>query len=320
MTALSALANHCGLPDSLETLNLPVGQPAPGLIAFRYKTGDSHIRRYGKHGLTGWQGWNKGAEGKQLWALKPEGQVQAVLLVEGETAAVCAHYCLKDKGWLVLATSGSAFPDRDDRNKVIEAWKVPVLLWPDQDGPGQHRWLPEGLSWLARSNPAVIQMYGDLRHWWASSSFRYGPDRQDIMLNEILYACWEHHLQNRNYDPVRYVPTRFNLGSAKSKAPSLDSLLPATGARPSNKKGMWHCGNTSNHQHGDRNPSMSVNLEQQVFYCFVCADRYNPTASGDNVALAAYQAGLSVDDYLLKNSTFSRKEQNWQTTLKIMNR
>ena len=354
--ALTALAKHCGLPG-LTDLGLPIGQPAPGLIAFRYKTGDSHIRRFDKQGLTGWQGWNKGALGKQLWALKPEGQVQAVLLVEGETSAVCAHFALKDKGWLVIATSGSSFPEADSRNKVITALQVPVILWPDPDLPGQQKWLPEGLSWLSAVNPAVYEHKEDydnkedLRGWWLTNKQRYGleetvltiPDKIQCLtcnkqaslpdsinchcfpkrietlttkqgktssmsdtLHNMLLALWEHHYQTRDYDPVRFVPKKFNTGTAKDKAPSLDTLLPKIHAKPSRQPNKWHCGNTSNHQHGDRNPSMSVNLDKQVFHCFVCADRYNPTASGDNVSLAAYLEGLPVDDYLRQRTIDSK--------------
>ena len=305
---LQALADHCSVPLHFIQQHLPVSSKVPGVVAFHYKTGDIHKRKvanltfqnrqYSGDGLGAWIGWNKGAAGQQLWGLPPEDQIEGCLIVEGETAAVCASYALRSKGWMIIATSGSRFPAEDDRNQVIQQWNVPVVLWPDPDPPGQ-KWCQQALQWLAKVYPAVADWPGDVRDWWKEQEDRYGLEGTEHfspapdVLHELLLAFYEADQKDYSeYDPVKMVPVRHNLGSAQNKAPSLTILLASTGATPSTRRDMWHCGNTANHSHGDRNPSLKVDLEQNVYYCHTCQE------GGDNVSLAAQQKGQSVKEYL----------------------
>ena len=139
----------------------------------------------------------------------------------------------------------------------------------------------------------------DVRGWWKETEARYGLEGTEHfspasdVLHELLMACYEAgHKDYSHYDPVQMVPVRYNLGSAQDKAPSLAILLAAEGATPSTRKDMWHCGNKTNHQHGDRNPSLKVDYEQNVYFCHTCNE------GGDNVSLAAKQKNMSVKEYL----------------------
>ena len=74
--------------------------------------------------------------------------------------------------------------------------------------------------------------------------------------------------------------------------PELDELLRGGGYRPGRRPGVWHCGQTDNHTHGDRNPSVSADPARGVFKCHGCG------VSGDRVTLAADQAGQTTAEYL----------------------
>ena len=74
--------------------------------------------------------------------------------------------------------------------------------------------------------------------------------------------------------------------------PALDELLRTAGYRPGRRADIWHCGQTDNHTHGDRNPSVSADLEKGVFKCHGCG------VSGDRVTLAADLERTTTAEYL----------------------
>ena len=272
--------------------------------------------------------WRKGAAGKQLWNPQPAtDRTRHLLLVEGETAHIVAAWLLRDHPqWKVLSSTGSNFPTDNKGHQTIRDRQWQVLAWPDWDKAGEtwldlitRQWLGDYPVMSFFNYPPVPDMK-DARDWYRYQQ-EQGYDDTEQLLAEQLQA----HIEALQTHPDRYRhPAAPNPQQRAPEGGKLDTAgwspepgtrrrsdwdfdvperdikdvalkrfaqnLQDAGYQPAGGA-KWRCGNSTAHEHGDRNPSVSVDLQAGLFNCHGCQH------SGDAVAIAAQVAGLSRKEW-----------------------
>ena len=272
--------------------------------------------------------WRKGANGKQLWNPQPAtADTRHLLLVEGETAHIVASWLLRDHPqWLIISSTGSNFPADNKGHQTIRNRRWQVLAWPDQDQAGTtwldlitRHWLADYPVMPFVNYPPGTEMK-DCRDW-----YRHQREQNYGHIEQVLAEQLQAHIEALQAHPDRYRhPPAHNPQQTAPEGRKRDtagwSPQPATarrsdwnfdvperdikdvalkafgqnlqdaGYQPAGGN-QWRCGNTTGHEHGDRNPSVSVDLQAGLYNCHGCQ------TGGDAVTIAAQVAGQSRKEW-----------------------